>query len=295
MENYLKFLLDYVKKGKKYSAIPDEIVKKEIQNYFKKNPDTKNFLEDIKSTKSEKFKIVVKDIRSQLHKKHASFENKEIQKREEYLKELNFCSKPEEIYKKILNTSISSKERLLYYPELYKKIFQITGKPKIISDFGCGINPLSLPFMDLGDEKNKIEYYAYEISQDDVDFINDYFSIPEIKKRIIGKAQLIDLQKENLKGNKKFPKSDVSFLFKVVDVIEEKGHRISEKVIKNIDSNFIVVSFATKTLSGKPMNHPQRGWIERMLDRLEYKFEIIKFYNEIYYIVDKRKTDKQIQ
>jgi len=79
-------------------------------------------------------------------------------------------------------------------------------------------------------------------------------------------------------------------LFKVLDPLEQgKGHKLSEVLIKAIPAKWIVVSFATKTVAGKPMRHPERGWIERMLDRIGYKFSKFKTSNELFYIIQKFK------
>jgi len=61
----------------------------------------------------------------------------------------------------------------------------------------------------------------------------------------------------------------------------------AEKIIRKIPSQYLLISFSTKTLSGRPMNHPQRGWIEQLTKRLGYGFEIIKSKNEIFYLIKK--------
>ena len=86
----------------------------------------------------------------------------------------------------------------------------------------------------------------------------------------------------------KIPKADVCFMFKLIDPLERgKGHKLSEEIIKNLKSKYIIASFASKTISHKPMKYPYRGWIERMLDRLQYKWEKINTASEVYYIIQK--------
>lgn len=153
------------------------------------------------------------------------------------------------------------------YRNLYKKIFKITGKPKKILDLGCGLNPLSF--------KDKTVYYvACDINKNNCKIIKEHFDKLKIKNKVICK----DLLKVK-------EKADVCFLFRVLDVIDRKGHKKSENLIKSLNCKYIVASFSTKTLSGKEMNYPYRGWIERMLERLNYKFKIIKQENEIFYVI----------
>ena len=132
---------------------------------------------------------------------------------------------------------------------------------------------------------NQLKYYAYDIDQEDIIFINHYFNIMKNYSKIQGKAQIADLS--DLKSIKKIPRANLCFMFKFLDVIESKGHKLSEEIIKSLKCKYIVASFATKTVSGKNMNHPYRGWIEKMLNRLNMKFEKIQTPNEMFYIIKK--------
>jgi 16S rRNA (guanine(1405)-N(7))-methyltransferase len=176
----------------------------------------------------------------------------------------------------LLEIHKSTKERISIYPFIYQKIFTITGKPKSILDLGCGMNPVSYPYM-----KIKAKYYASELNKKDCVFLQKYFKIMKIK----GNAFALDLKKPNLL--KKLKPVDVCFLFKVLDTIEKKGHKLAEEIITKVKSKWIVISFATQKLGGRPMKHAYRGWLERLLERLGYKYKIIKEKNEIFYITKK--------
>lgn len=165
--------------------------------------------------------------------------------------------------------SRSAEERLEFYPELKSLIEKL--KIKSILDLGCGQNPIYIA------EKN-ITYYACDINESDLTKVREHFQ----KNKIKGKVFFCDLRKDN-----KFPKADICLILKVFDAIETKGHKLAEKILLSLNCKYILISFPTKTLSGRPMNHPQRGWIERLLTRLGYKFEIIKSKNEIYYLSQK--------
>src|SRR3989338_9387488 len=88
----------------------------------------------------------------------------------------------------ILKTHISSKERISIYPELYEKIFSITGKAKSILDLSCGLNPLSFPFMKL---PLSIKYFATELCEDDLLFIEKYFQKINLKNYSVIKINLV--------------------------------------------------------------------------------------------------------
>lgn len=217
----------------------------------------------------------VKEIKTELHRLYGAFQTTKKARRERLLSELeNKYSL--EIVNQILATNRSSKERISAYNSLYKKIFSITGKPKIILDLGAGLNPISYPYIyEAGAEPL---YYAYDVNEADRDFINRYFKIIGAK----GKAEIFDLR-----ADKGLQKADVCFLFKTIDVIEDKGHKVAEDLITSLGCKWVVVSFAIKTLSGRKMRYAYRGWFERMCERLALRYEKIETENEIFYIVKK--------
>ncbi|MBW2997951.1 hypothetical protein KY321_00290 [Candidatus Woesearchaeota archaeon] len=159
------------------------------------------------------------------------------------------------------------------YKYFSKIISSIKKKDKIV-DLGCGLNPLKYKELKL-----KSEYVAYEINEEYVNQINKFFKENKIK----GKAHCKDVLQI-----KRFPKADVYLLLKLLESVEQKkGHKLSEEIIVNIPAKTLIVSFPTKTISGKPMNVPVRRWMNLMLERLKYSYEIKQEENEIFYIVKK--------
>lgn len=268
-------LIGFIKKNKKYSSISDDIVMQEIDDYFKRNPNNIRLLDN---KRSKKYKKIIKEIRAKLHSVYGSFQLQNKNKREEYLNQLKGIN-DYKTHDNILSTSVSAKERIKEYPELYKKIFNITGKPKKIIDLGCGLNPVSYPYIGVYD----LTYHAYDIDEKDIDFLNRYFNSIRNYSKLKAKAAVANLK--NIDFIKNIPKADICFMFKFLDVIEKKGHKLSEEIIKSLNSKYLVVSFSTKTVSNKKMNHPYRGWIERMLTRINLKFERIETENEDFYII----------
>lgn len=277
-EKHINLLLEEIKKNKKYTSIHNDLVKNEIKGYFKKN---QNKIKILEKPKSEKFKKIIKEIRAKLHSVHSSFQSEDKEKREYCLRRIQGINDYEN-HNKILETSLSSKERLEDYKNIYKEIFKVTGKPKKIIDLGSGLNPISFPYLGI----NKLTYLAYDIDEDEIDFLNRYFDLMKRYSKISGKASILDIR--DVSSLKILPKADICFLFKVFDVLEKNSHKLSEEIIKSLKSEYIIVSFAIKTISGKKMNHPYRGWIESMLDRINIKFEKILTDNEVFYIIKKQ-------
>jgi 16S rRNA (guanine(1405)-N(7))-methyltransferase len=251
-------LIKSIKTSKKYREISEEIIKTKVEDFLKKYPYADE-------------ELALKEIKASLHKTHGSFRFSAKLKKK-HIETGNFLE--------LLKSNRSTKERLEIYPELYSELFKITGKPKSIVDLGCGLNPLSFSYMNL---QKSVKYLVYDINDSDKDITNNFFE----KEGINGKAEILDLSKiENIKT---LPNADVCFMFKLLDVLEKKGHKYSEEIITELIKkyNFIVVSFSKLTVSGRPMNFPYRGWIERMLDRLNIRYTKLDFPNEFFYVISK--------
>jgi 16S rRNA (guanine(1405)-N(7))-methyltransferase len=267
MESQIIQILQQIKSSKKYKTLSDEIILKEINSYLKSNP------------KKSVSKFMLKEIKTKLHRMYSSYQTSKKCKREKYLNELKQNPKNIYIIQDILSTNISTKERLEDYESLYQEIFSITRKPKTIVDLGCGLNPISFPYMNL----TSVNYHAYDIDESDINFLNEFFKIEKII--IQGNAEILDINNES--SINKIPNSDIVFLFKIIDIIDINNHKPSEELIKSLikKTKFIVASFAIKTIAGNQMNFPKRKWFELMLNRLGIEFHIIKKRNEIYYIL----------
>jgi len=248
-------IINKIRKKKELSGIDKSIISELLDSYIKKR---NIFLPNLKKPH---IKIIVKDIRAELRKYTGRFQ-KSTKDRVRLLEENKIGA--------LLKTHISTQERLSFYPKLKEKIRNL--KVSSILDLACGINPIAL-------SSPKIKYYASDIKKDELNLIKKYFK----KKKITGKTFVYDLRK--IKPG--LPKADLCLLFKVLDIIEEKGHKLSEKIIKQVPCRYVMVSFPTKKLSGRPMKHPKRIWMEKLLERLSYKYSIFKSSNEIFYLIKK--------
>ena len=124
-------------------------------------------------------------------------------------------------------------------------------------------------------------YYAYDLSSSEIEAINEFLKIENIK----GEAQVKDIT-----NMKEFPSSDLTFLFKMTDIIDQgKGHKKTENLLRLIPSKNIIISFSTLTMSYKPMTAPRRRWVEWLCLRLRYSFKVVEIPNEIFYVIRKGK------
>jgi len=261
---------------KELSGIEHSFVEAVLGKELRKDPKLARRLETL-STRSSAYKELIKSVRAVLRRNVGLFEGSTDPKhRETLLAELRQSplERREEIINHILATHQSTRERLPYYDQVYEEIFKHTGKPRVVLDIGCGLNPLSFPDTDA-------TYVGVDIDRQLCSAVDEYFSIAGIE----GECRIIDAR--GMEQIRSLPKADIAFVFKLLEVIEQKGHKLGELIIKALPSQWIIVSFPIITSSGAPMRSPRRAWFEKMLGRLKYKYGIFKVPNEIFYVLRK--------
>ena len=274
-------LVEDIKKKKELQGIDDDFVAQYLVKYVNQEPKLLKSLQENFNPKSKAYDLVIKTVRSKLRRVYGLFRDDAKERKSAVETLLKAPSaKRAALLEKILSTHSSTQERLPIYERLYSKIFAIAGKPKIILDLGCGINPFSFFHMKL----KECIYYAYDINEEEINSINTFFQLLHKENpSFTGKAMVADILAVPL------PKADLCFLFKMTDVLDQgKGHKKTEELLKKIPAKYVVVSFATKTMSGKAMTAPRRSWMEWLCKRLGYDFEILEFENELFYVVKKR-------
>lgn len=277
-KEFVKKLIEKIR-TKKYRNIDDKILLEKINEFLGRNKKIKEKLSKA-NEKSKEFKEVVKCVKQEMHRIYGAFQN-DIGKREKLLEKLEKAEPNSnefiEIHKKILLTHKSTAERLRIYDNLYNDLFSITGKPDIVVDIGCGMNPFSLPWM-------KVDgmYLAVEFNRKDADFIRKYFSIIKRTRKGIFEALELDVAKENDYAKLRNIPCDVAFAWKMFDILDFKT---AENIIKSINAKYLVASFSTKTLGKRQMNFPRRSSFQKMLRRLGLEYKTLSYENEIFYII----------
>lgn len=252
-------LISEIKEKRELSGLSDAIIEESLENYMIKRKIGRKMLLNL--SKKDR-KIIVKEIRSDLRLLHGRFQASQ-KSREAMLKENKIDD--------LLKTHSSTKERIPFYPKI-KSIFGEL-KVKSVLDLGCGLNPLALA-------NTELEYYASDINEEDLLLVKKFFD----KNKIKGKTFFCDLRKIDYA---EMPDADMCLLFKLLDILEKKGHNLAGEIIEKIRCKYILASFSTKKLSGKPMNKPRRVWFEILMRRLNYSYDTIETSNEIFYLIKK--------
>lgn len=252
-----------IKEKRELSGISDSVVLKNLSDYLRKNQISPENLSE------KKEKLIVKDIRAGLRQLSGMFQKSKKSDfgRRKLLLNQNKISE-------LLETHSSTKERAADFLKIISVIKSLN--PKSVLDLGCGLNPISLaPYFP------KVFYFASDIREDELSLVSEFFD----KSGISGKVFTADLTDKDSVFS--LPAADLVLMFKLLDSLDKKGRRNAEFLISNIKCRNILISFPTKKLSGKKMNHPERIWLEKLVIRLGFSFKVFVFDSEIFYLVEK--------
>jgi len=255
-------ILDKIREKREFSQLPERDIELAYENFAKRQVSDD---EKIKLTKE----LLRKNFSAFVSPKLLSLKNKE----------------PEWILRK----HISTRERLPFYKEIYKRIFSEYKTANVI-DLGAGINGFSFDFFK--EAGVKIKYTAIESVGQLVELMNFYFK----KNKLNGRAVILSLfEKEKVKKIiKNETKPRIIFLFKVIDALEKIKRDYSKELISELVplADKFVLSFATKSLGNRKNFGAKRSWI---LDFVKDNFEILDSFEiggEYYVVFSKRNFNK---
>jgi 16S rRNA (guanine(1405)-N(7))-methyltransferase len=250
-------LLEQVKNKKEFRGLSDNFVSRILVRCSEKYDVTK--LKDQKK--------LIKETRAKLREIHGAFRRRTYNKKEFFLSEIKSWD-DEEGCAKVLKTHISTNERIDFNEELYENIRERVDYKSVL-DLGCGFNVFAMPYM------GKIDYYGVDVNKEETDFCNSFLE----KCGIRGAVRWGDVLSFD-----SFVKTDVTFLFKMLDAIESLERGSTKYLLEKIPSKYVVASFATRSLGGKKRISSKRlKWFEELV-QVEEKFELG---DEIYYIIKK--------
>jgi len=172
----------------------------------------------------------------------------------------------------ILRKHLSTRERLAFYKEVYKKLLSDYKNKKItLIDLGAGVNGFSYKYFKSAGFN--INYLGVEAVGQLVDLTNDYFIREKLDAKAIHES-LFELEKiKKIITETKKPR--IIFLFKVLDSLEMLENDYSKKLLKEIAplTDKIVVSFATQSMIKRKQFLVNRNWI---LDFIKENFQVLE-------------------
>jgi len=169
----------------------------------------------------------------------------------------------------------STRERLPFIENFYRTSLESLGKISSVMDIACGLNPLSISWMGLGEGTR---YAAFDLYDDMTGFLLDYF-----------RAVAVDgcAWAYNCAAAPPEQAADLALVLKFLPVLEqfEKGSTL--EWLKRINAPALLISFPTRSLGGKGKGMAQ-NYEARFMDTIDsenWNIEKHEFPNELCFLV----------
>ena len=228
----------------------------------------------------KKPKQALKSVRTQLHSIMAPYlGDPDYEEAQEQLTAVFATHDPQAIKatcRDLLATHLSTRERLPLLDTFYQEIFAITGQPRSLLDIACGLNPLAFPWMDL---PTSTQFYAYDIHEPRIDFLNHYFSLQGLEP--LAKLQDVALQ---------FPQeqADVALFLKEMPRFARNYGNLGRPLLEALNVHWLVLSFpAISTHGGRNLTDRYRHFMAQLSDGLSWPVTEILFEGELVFCIEK--------
>jgi 16S rRNA (guanine(1405)-N(7))-methyltransferase len=183
----------------------------------------------------------------------------------------------------IMGQHSSTRERLPILDRFYRELFAITGRPSLLLDLGCGLNPLALPWMDMVAPQGSgqipgIRYVPLDIDTDRVRFLNRYLALAGLEP--LARCQ-------DILSHPPEDAADVALLLKMSPTLERQEAGATLGLMEQLTAPYVVVSFAVKSLGGREkgmVEHYQQQFLGWLRDR-QWPAEKLAFDSELVFIV----------
>ncbi len=181
----------------------------------------------------------------------------------------------------ILAAHASTRERLPHLREFYRTLFEKTGPVRRILDLACGLNPFSLPWMDL---EPGVEYTAVDIDAGLMRAASVFLRRMSEQSSLSASAVCADAMA--------LPPSleaDLVLVLKALPCFERQEKGMSLRLLAELRAALILVSFPTRSLGGRDrgMRGHYREFILELLRGTAWQTECFDIPTETCFLLKK--------
>lgn len=261
-----KHVIEDFQDKKEFRGLNKKFIKKIASEILEEENDLANILyEKDWNDRSKEYKEFKKLVRKHLRRIHGVFyKNK---------------SKGLTDWHVLLQRHRSTSERYQHFTEVYKWIETLNVNS--LMDLGCGYNPFSYTLFEKIDK-----FYCIDINKEDKAVVNEFFN----EKGLQGIYEVKDLtKKENYEHIIKLSDQyDLTLMLKLLDSLETLKKDISYSLLKELKSQYVIVSFPLKSISGKEDFTTKRTWFKQAVKDSDYEvIDVKEFGPEKYYLLEK--------
>ncbi len=254
---------------------------KQSRKYGDTSAETIRELAEEAARQHKKPKAAVKAVRSRLHSIMAPYLGDPDYAQEARRLDEAFAAgdaaQIEAVCRDALHAHLSTRERLPILTEFYERIFGVTGKPRSLMDIACGLNPLALRWMGLD---LPLDFYAYDIHEPRIDFINHYFQLESLPP--LAKVQDVALEPPQ-------KRVDVALFLKEMPRFERNYHGRGRPLLEAVRADFLVVSYpSVSTHGGRNLTSRYREFMYQLIAGYDWPVTELLFEGELVFVLDKR-------
>jgi 16S rRNA (guanine(1405)-N(7))-methyltransferase len=153
-----------------------------------------------------------------------------------------------------LRTHASTRERIPHFDAFYAGMWAHTGMPARLLDIGCGLNPLALPWMEIGNAT----YLATDVDERPLLTVGAFLDL-------VGQPH--EVNTADVIAEPPTDEADVALLLKLVTTLDRQDAGAATRLVRALRVRHAVVSFASRSLTGrgKGMERAYRERLERLV------------------------------
>lgn len=184
--------------------------------------------------------------------------------------------------RRLLSYHLSTQERLPVLEFFYRDIFSVTGAPDSLLDIACGLGPLAFPWMGLSPS---VQYYAYDIHEPRVNFLNHYFRLQRLEPLARVQDVALDVPQET---------ADVALFLKEMPRFERNYPGRGRALLLGLRARHLVVTFPTiSTHGGRNLTDRYRAFFYELIAGCDWPATELLYDSELVFCVDKGPSSQQ--
>jgi 16S rRNA (guanine(1405)-N(7))-methyltransferase len=153
-----------------------------------------------------------------------------------------------------LRAHASTAERVAHLDRFYADIWARTGIPSRVLELGCGLGPLALPWMGIGEA----HYLATDIDRASLAVVDAFLALvdQQHETRVVDAVSTVPTDV-----------ADVALLLKLVTTLDRQDGDAAARLLRGLRVRHAVVSFPARSLGGRGrgMERTYRGRLEQLV------------------------------
>lgn len=176
----------------------------------------------------------------------------------------------------LLNSHSSTRERLPLLDYFYTQLFALTGVPGSIQDLACGLNPFSLPWMNI---PRMTIFRVFDLQKPRMKLIDQFI-------RKFGQAGTAETR--DILIDPPLAEVDMTFFFKEAHRFDQRQRGCNREFFHSLKTKWLIVSLPTASLTGRrSMLEQDRRLIAESTSGMNWEINEILFENEILFCIQK--------